>query len=155
MNAVRHAHTATTQDLFDETNVYIGGRKLKCSGDFPQCFRCRTHDLVCHYSVQKPMGRPRKRRHSNPSEEQDVLDIQQDLMDGISEPWPMSGDTMQTNEGYPLTTPWPTLGDTPLTNLNDPGAEPFSIRTPQPMPTLEIDFSDWQPPDLSIPSPFS
>jgi len=155
MNAVRHTHTVATQDLFDEANVYIGGRKLKCSGDFPQCFRCRTHDLVCHYSVQKPMGRPRKRQRSSPSEEQDVLDIQPDLMDGISEPWPMPGETMQTKEFFPLSTPWPTLGDSPPPSFTDHGAEPISIGTPQPMPMPEIDFSDWQPPDFSIPSPFT
>lgn len=39
-----------------------GTRKLKCSGDQPSCSRCVKQNLVCVYSIQKQMGRPRKRR---------------------------------------------------------------------------------------------
>lgn len=98
------------------------------------------------------MGRPRKRQRSNPSEEEDVPDIQPDLMDGVSEPWPTTGGTMQMNEVYSDTTSWSILGDSPLRDFIEPGGGPISIRTPKPMP--EIDFSDWQPPDFTIPSPF-
>lgn len=139
----------------DDADQCIGGRKLKCSGDTPQCRRCGTHHLACHYSDQKPMGRPRKRRHSNPSEDQDMPDIQPDFVDGISEPWLTSGDTMQINEVHPFTSPWPTYGDSPLSHFTEPGPEPISIRTPKPLPMPEIDFSDRQPPDFSIPSPFT
>ncbi|KAL3480125.1 hypothetical protein BJX99DRAFT_221308 [Aspergillus californicus] len=37
-------------------------RKLKCSGDISGCGRCIKQSLVCHYSVQKQMGRPPKKR---------------------------------------------------------------------------------------------
>ncbi|EHY54637.1 hypothetical protein ABEF92_002675 [Exophiala dermatitidis] len=37
-------------------------RKLKCSGEPNGCERCRKQHLTCHYSVQKQMGRPRKRQ---------------------------------------------------------------------------------------------
>ncbi|KAE8549720.1 hypothetical protein EYB25_008244 [Talaromyces marneffei] len=37
-------------------------RKLKCSGDQAGCRRCMTQGLHCHYSIQKPMGRPRKKQ---------------------------------------------------------------------------------------------
>ncbi|KAK0392634.1 hypothetical protein NLU13_2129 [Sarocladium strictum] len=43
-------------------------RKLACSKEPDGCSRCRREGLRCHYSVQKPMGRPRKRR--NVDEEQ-------------------------------------------------------------------------------------
>ncbi|KAL6708517.1 hypothetical protein ACN47E_002780 [Coniothyrium glycines] len=37
-------------------------RKLKCSGDAPKCVRCKREKMDCIYSLQKQMGRPRKRR---------------------------------------------------------------------------------------------
>ncbi|KUJ20527.1 uncharacterized protein LY89DRAFT_579338 [Mollisia scopiformis] len=37
-------------------------RKLACSKDPDGCERCRRENIVCHYSEQKPMGRPRKRQ---------------------------------------------------------------------------------------------
>ncbi|OAX80452.1 hypothetical protein ACJ72_05214 [Emergomyces africanus] len=37
-------------------------RKLKCSGEAGGCSRCVKQSLYCHYSIQKPMGRPPKSR---------------------------------------------------------------------------------------------
>ncbi|KAE8354455.1 C6 finger domain protein [Aspergillus coremiiformis] len=37
-------------------------RKLKCSGEPTGCSRCSKQSLVCHYSIQKQMGRPPKKR---------------------------------------------------------------------------------------------
>ncbi|KAL4914209.1 hypothetical protein BDW62DRAFT_190871 [Aspergillus aurantiobrunneus] len=37
-------------------------RKLKCSGELSGCSRCIKQSLRCHYSVQKQMGRPPKKR---------------------------------------------------------------------------------------------
>ncbi|KKK16725.1 hypothetical protein P175DRAFT_0498951 [Aspergillus ochraceoroseus IBT 24754] len=37
-------------------------RKLKCSGELSGCSRCTKQSLICHYSVQKQMGRPPKKR---------------------------------------------------------------------------------------------
>ncbi|KAM0280399.1 hypothetical protein ACHAQH_004113 [Verticillium albo-atrum] len=45
-------------------------RKLACSKEPDGCSRCRKEGLACVYSVQKPMGRPRKRRHVDEAEEQ-------------------------------------------------------------------------------------
>ena len=39
-----------------------GTRKLACSKDPDGCERCKREAIVCHYSEQKPMGRPRKRQ---------------------------------------------------------------------------------------------
>ncbi|POR39454.1 Uncharacterized protein TPAR_00355 [Tolypocladium paradoxum] len=38
-------------------------RKLACSKEPDGCARCKREGIPCHYSPQKPMGRPRKRRH--------------------------------------------------------------------------------------------
>ncbi|KAM0437740.1 hypothetical protein ACHAPT_002105 [Fusarium lateritium] len=38
-------------------------RKLACSKEPDGCSRCKKEGILCHYSPQKPMGRPRKRRH--------------------------------------------------------------------------------------------
>lgn len=43
-------------------NFSSGNRKLKCSGDQAGCRRCITQGLHCHYSIQKQMGRPRKKQ---------------------------------------------------------------------------------------------
>ncbi|KAF2189498.1 hypothetical protein K469DRAFT_658388 [Zopfia rhizophila CBS 207.26] len=40
-------------------------RKLKCSGELPQCSRCEREGIRCVYSPQKQMGRPRKRRRDD------------------------------------------------------------------------------------------
>ncbi|KAL6869233.1 hypothetical protein ACO1O0_000557 [Amphichorda felina] len=37
-------------------------RKLACSKEPTGCSRCCREGIICHYSPQKPMGRPRKRR---------------------------------------------------------------------------------------------
>ncbi|KAL4888404.1 C6 finger domain protein [Aspergillus ambiguus] len=37
-------------------------KKLKCSGEMTGCSRCVKQSLVCHYSIQKQMGRPPKKR---------------------------------------------------------------------------------------------
>lgn len=39
-----------------------GKRKLKCSGELTGCTRCLKQSITCHYSVQKQMGRPPKKR---------------------------------------------------------------------------------------------
>ena len=39
-----------------------GNKKLKCSGESTGCSRCTKQSLTCHYSVQKQMGRPPKKR---------------------------------------------------------------------------------------------
>ncbi|KAI1824504.1 hypothetical protein F4861DRAFT_505932 [Xylaria intraflava] len=44
-------------------------RKLACSKEPNGCCRCRRENIPCHYSPQKPMGRPRKRMREGPDEE--------------------------------------------------------------------------------------
>ncbi|KAF2088754.1 hypothetical protein K490DRAFT_63968 [Saccharata proteae CBS 121410] len=44
-------------------------RKLKCPSTTPPCARCAAENMHCHYSPQKPMGRPRKRRRPTEHEE--------------------------------------------------------------------------------------
>ncbi|KAH8885057.1 hypothetical protein GQ53DRAFT_810317 [Thozetella sp. PMI_491] len=39
-------------------------RKLACSKEADGCARCKREGIRCHYSPQKPMGRPRKRPHA-------------------------------------------------------------------------------------------
>ncbi|KAH7022814.1 hypothetical protein EDB80DRAFT_20571 [Ilyonectria destructans] len=52
-------------------------RKLACSKEADGCARCRKEGIQCHYSPQKPMGRPRKRRHV---EEEAVPAVTQQLV---------------------------------------------------------------------------
>ncbi|KAJ8123993.1 hypothetical protein ONZ43_g183 [Nemania bipapillata] len=43
-------------------------RKLACTKEPDGCCRCRRESIPCHYSAQKPMGRPRKRAREEPDE---------------------------------------------------------------------------------------
>ncbi|KAF4996022.1 hypothetical protein FGRMN_4770 [Fusarium graminum] len=44
-------------------------RKLACSKEPDGCSRCRKEGITCYYSPQKQMGRPRKRRHVDETED--------------------------------------------------------------------------------------
>lgn len=50
-------------------------RKLKCSGERPKCSRCRSESMQCVYSMQKRMGRPRKRKKGEAEEDRDADSI--------------------------------------------------------------------------------
>lgn len=52
----------STPVIDNADNFSPGNRKLKCSGDQAGCRRCITQGLHCHYSIQKQMGRPRKKQ---------------------------------------------------------------------------------------------
>ncbi len=94
------------------------------------------------------MGRPRKRRRSNAGEGQEMPGEYPELVEDISDPWPVVEEIVRTNENYQDPHSWPLLADSSLDNFLKPGNQPISIMTPKPMP--EIDFSDWQAPDISI-----
>lgn len=42
--------------------IYVGTRKLRCTGEAAGCARCVEEGISCVYSARKRMGRPRKRR---------------------------------------------------------------------------------------------
>ncbi|KAI1105489.1 hypothetical protein F4804DRAFT_331241 [Jackrogersella minutella] len=44
-------------------------RKLACTKESDGCSRCKREGIKCHYSAQKPMGRPRKRPRDEASGE--------------------------------------------------------------------------------------
>ncbi|KAI1451617.1 hypothetical protein F4805DRAFT_471532 [Annulohypoxylon moriforme] len=44
-------------------------RKLACTKESDGCSRCKREGIPCHYSPQKPMGRPRKRPRDETSTE--------------------------------------------------------------------------------------
>lgn len=46
----------------DRSTNSPGSRKLKCPGERPVCSRCIDDNITCVYSMQKVMGRPRKRK---------------------------------------------------------------------------------------------
>lgn len=48
-------------------------RKLKCSGNLSGCERCHKDKVACVYSIQKPMGRPRKRRRGGDTAEDEQI----------------------------------------------------------------------------------
>jgi hypothetical protein len=70
MNAV--GRLRGTCDGFQDADLFPGTRKLACTKEPDGCARCKREGVVCHYSAQKPMGRPRKRPHVEtvPDEEQ-------------------------------------------------------------------------------------
>ncbi|KAF9887464.1 hypothetical protein FE257_010181 [Aspergillus nanangensis] len=62
-------------------------RKLKCSGEASGCSRCLKQSLTCHYSVQKQMGRPPKKRAREGDSDLDLFGLADD-----NEVWPESSD---------------------------------------------------------------
>lgn len=52
---------------------HLGSRKLACSKELGGCALCTKIGIICHYSTQKPMGRPRKLYSTEPSRPTDVL----------------------------------------------------------------------------------
>lgn len=63
--------------LYSNANaaVVIGKRKLKCSGELPGCSRCIKQSIACHYSLQKQMGRPPKKRLREDDDELPLLNL--------------------------------------------------------------------------------
>lgn len=51
-----------------------GSRKLACTKEPAGCSRCRREGIACHYSPQKRMGRPRKRRFVEEEEDSRPVD---------------------------------------------------------------------------------
>lgn len=52
-------------EYFGMLNNDAGLRKVKCPGEHPICSKCHASKRECHYSLQKPMGRPRSARQPN------------------------------------------------------------------------------------------
>lgn len=61
MNAVSLGGSSPGMHLRTDIMASPGARKLACTKESDGCTRCKREGSVCHYSVQKPMGRPRKR----------------------------------------------------------------------------------------------
>ncbi|KAI0173417.1 hypothetical protein GGR52DRAFT_386008 [Hypoxylon sp. FL1284] len=49
-------------------------RKLACTKEPGGCSRCEREGITCHYSLQKPMGRPRKRPRDEASGENTTIE---------------------------------------------------------------------------------
>ncbi|KAH8783915.1 hypothetical protein BGZ57DRAFT_216472 [Hyaloscypha finlandica] len=108
-------------------------RKLACSKDPDGCERCKREKIVCHYSKQKPMGRPRKRQFIE-STTDDVAHDQVDALDLGSIPFG-DGDFDSCMDGM-LTEPYFT---NPLSDLTLPP----ETTIPGPVPTAENGHSAW------------
>ncbi|KAE8145917.1 C6 finger domain protein [Aspergillus avenaceus] len=68
-------------------------RKLKCSGEATGCGRCIKQSLVCHYSLQKQMGRPPKKRAREDNDQFPVFDF------SSGELWPDIDNSQFASEG--------------------------------------------------------
>ncbi|KAM3071229.1 hypothetical protein ACMFMG_008819 [Clarireedia jacksonii] len=63
------AETSVKRRACDECR----SRKLACSKHADGCERCKRENIVCHYSEQKPMGRPRKRQFIEPTRDEPTI----------------------------------------------------------------------------------
>ncbi|WEW55677.1 hypothetical protein PRK78_001110 [Emydomyces testavorans] len=126
-------------------------RKLKCSGEPTGCSRCLKQSLFCHYSLQKQMGRPPKRKrldeNNDPGpglmpEENNIADLLPDL-EAIADP-------VGALEG---TNMCPAVYKSFMKNQYDLKAGPFMTNGPifesEALP--QEPFSEWKPqnPDYS------
>ncbi|KAL4868160.1 hypothetical protein BDV12DRAFT_170168 [Aspergillus spectabilis] len=79
---IQDASTAASQPVKRHTACdECRKRKLKCSGDILGCSRCIKQSLICHYSVQKQMGRPPKKRMREEDDDLSFLNLPN------NEPW--------------------------------------------------------------------
>lgn len=51
----------------------VGSKKLKCSGEQPACSRCIRESIRCVYSLQKQMGRPKKRQRAENEADEEAI----------------------------------------------------------------------------------
>lgn len=61
----KEKQTAKRRAACDECRT----KKLKCTGEQPACSRCGREGISCRYSLQKPMGRPKKRQRTEDEDE--------------------------------------------------------------------------------------
>lgn len=93
----------------DSTKFLLqGAKKTKCTGETPSCSRCMHKGVTCVYSLQQPMGRPKKRRRTSDVEALSPIPSMNDPMyassleissltnDPISVPFDL--DTWNTND---------------------------------------------------------
>ncbi|KAJ5568795.1 hypothetical protein N7450_011281 [Penicillium hetheringtonii] len=127
-------------------------RKLKCSGDLSGCTRCLKQSIPCHYSVQKQMGRPKKRARTSDDE---GLEYPQQSNTNIwpsPEETPPSAFSMEADSAY---TPDSHHLCPQLFWQNGTGSSGQSPSS-QPMPDLLADDADhnhsWRPDRLKNPN---
>ncbi|KIX96981.1 uncharacterized protein Z520_07095 [Fonsecaea multimorphosa CBS 102226] len=89
-------------------------RKLKCSGEPAGCARCLKHNLTCHYSAQKQMGRPRKRQKIDDANDfpqadgiEGISSAETSYVNGVLQPTP--GASIPTPYHHPLHPPPPAV----------------------------------------------
>lgn len=78
-------------------------RKLKCSGEQSGCRRCVKQGLSCHYSVQKQMGRPPKKRKTEADTPEKSNSSPIDIISEVEKGW--SPDDISSAEAAYLTPP--------------------------------------------------
>ncbi|CAG9970799.1 unnamed protein product [Clonostachys byssicola] len=107
-------------------------RKLACTKEPDGCSRCRREGITCHYSPQKPMGRPRKRRIVEDQPQQD------------EEPAVVAVGRSTVEPAEPATSNIPSInghgGDLSLPLFTDPNLD-FDHN-----PSSSLDFLDLLPP---------
>ncbi|EAW07911.1 Zn(II)2Cys6 transcription factor rglT [Aspergillus clavatus NRRL 1] len=95
-------------------------RKLKCSGEATGCSRCLKQSLVCHYSLQKQMGRPPKKRMREDNDESIYGTADQALWSDMDDSTRISSEAAAVSEALHLFSPVYTV----------------PMRMPQPIPNL-------------------
>ena len=116
---------------------------MKCSGETAECSRCLRDGIACHYSWQKPMGRPRKRRRTEP---------QADLTvpapgDGLTQP--LDAEMMATPE---QSTRIHDTSTSLVVGLKSPGFGDFNTLPPIAYDTPQIDHFSLEHVALSPPT---
>ncbi|KAJ9300352.1 transcriptional regulator family: Fungal Specific TF [Paecilomyces variotii] len=84
-------------------------RKLRCSGELTGCSRCVKQALFCHYSIQKQMGRPPKKK-SRLEDDGNSMDVSDSVGLGDLESNPLDSrtsraDTKSSTEAFHLCAP--------------------------------------------------
>lgn len=124
--------------------THLGTRKLACSKNPDGCERCKREGIVCHYSEQKPMGRPRKRQFIETVRDDPEPDPILDSLDLGPLPF-VADDYDYTEPTQPCYTDKPTVGfsDVNAKAVGDDNGDIWRFGDPRLVGTNQINFENF------------
>ncbi|KAK5168325.1 uncharacterized protein LTR77_006894 [Saxophila tyrrhenica] len=124
-------------------------KKLKCTGEQPKCSRCAREGITCIYSIQKQMGRPKKRQRTDDDEHHDAHPHEEHVIPNKDQQ-PQAWDFPPPDEPYNVLTPGGSVQPWLLDFDTDPTLYPSDSALPALTPDNNS-TSSHSPPVLNLP----
>ncbi|KAJ5740896.1 hypothetical protein N7493_000768 [Penicillium malachiteum] len=137
-------------------------RKLKCSGEPSGCSRCLKQCISCNYSIQKPMGRPKKRARADDKvpvfSTQSNENIWPSPEDTPPDSFSIAPDPIAASDAHHLCPQlfWQSQGPSAQPDLYTSSHEPDRSKNPNlPIPTSSSPWPDFSTVSQSSAMPFT